>query len=106
MGVVPLNEIVASVPFITMVPLPGALPVVCWMPPVTVAAGSNAEWKLPPTVSVPVTANWAPFVCTIWNCPEKVPLPGNVKFTLTFPFASVVSDVTLEQLGRLGSACG
>jgi hypothetical protein len=105
-GIVPLKVIVASAAFITILPLPGAWPVVCWIPAVIVPAGSNADWKLLPAVSVPVAPKSTPLVCTSWNCPVIVPFSAKVKLAFASPAALVVSEAILLQLSRFGFACG
>jgi len=96
LGIAPVSLMWAVVAVTTAVPLPGELPVVCWIPPVTVAAGSSADLKLTPVPAVAVTATWLPLASVIWNTPENVPLKGKIKPKLAAPIASVVKEVTLE----------
>jgi hypothetical protein len=84
------------VPFTTAVPMPGEFPVVCWIPPVTVPAGSSADLKFVPLEAVAVAASWFPLLSLIWNIPENVPFNGKMNPKFAAPLASLVKDVTLE----------
>lgn len=75
----------AVVPFMTTFPLPGACPVVCWMPPVIVAAGSSAEWKESPEDPVPEAANCPKSGAWISKMPANAPFCETVKFALAEP---------------------
>lgn len=93
----------AVVPVTTAVPLPGEFPVVCWIPPVMVAAGSSADLKFTPEEAVAVAASWFPLPSVIWKTPENVPFMGKINPKLAAPVASLVKEVTVEHPVKL---CG
>ena len=96
LGNAPVSVIWAVVPVTAAVPIPGEFPVVCWIPPVTVAAGSSADLKLIPVEEVAVTAVGVPLASVIWKLPENVPLKGKIKPKLAAPLELAVKEVTVE----------
>jgi hypothetical protein len=89
------------VEFVTITePKPGEFPVVWPMPPVMVAAGSNADLKLIPVVPVPETWSANPVVSRIMKAPENVPFIGNVKFRLAVLVELVANAIRFTQLEK------
>ena len=95
-GNAPVNVRWAVVPVTAAVPIPGEFPVVCWIPPVTVAAGSSADLKLVPVEEVAVTALGVPLASVSLKTPENVPLKGKIKLKLAAPLELEVKEVTVE----------
>ena len=100
LGSAPLR-VICAVEFVTTTePKPGEFPVVWPMPPVMVAAGSNADLKLIPLVPSPETWSGNPLVSRIWKAPENVPFIGNVKFSLAVLVEAVANAITFTQLEK------
>src|SRR5690242_2080138 len=84
-----------------MTPLPGALPVICPMPPVIVPAGNIADWKFSPPVAPDAVYTSASVLSPFTNAmkfPANVPFAGNVRFTGGLPLALAVYVATVKQL--------